>query len=75
MRLYLLIAAIVLFLLIDFLVAREFYLTAAMKGWDSKKYFLYAFFLTLVGYLLVLALPDRGSSAAGSYDSRDLPEL
>ncbi len=75
MRLYLLIAAIVLILLIDFLVAREFYLTAAMKGWDSKKYFFYAFFLTLVGYLLVLALPDRGSSAAGSYDSRDLPEL
>lgn len=75
MRIYLLIAAIVLGLLVDFLAAREFYLAAAMKGWDSKKYFFYAFFLTLIGYLLILALPDRGSSAAGSFDSRDLPEL
>ena len=75
MRIYLLIATCVLFLIVDFLVAREFYLTAAAKGWNSKKYFFYTFFLLFVGYLLVLALPDRGSGAAGSFDSRDLPEL
>ena len=63
------------FLVLDFFVAKEFYLAAATKGWASKKYFFFAFFLTLIGYLMILALPDRGSIAAGSFESRDLPEL
>ena len=75
MRLFLLIIACIAFLVLDFFVAREFYLAAAMKGWASKKYFFFAFFLTLIGYLLILALPDRGSVSANSFDSRDLPEL
>ena len=29
----------------------------------------------VIGYLLVLALPDRGSADVGSFRSRDLPEL
>ena len=70
-----LIAACAALLVLDFFVAREFYLAAAAKGWASKKYFYFAFFLTLIGYLLILALPDRGSISAGSFESRDLPEL
>ena len=75
MRVFLIIAACLAFLVLDYFVAREFHMAAAMKGWASKKYFFFAFFLTVVGYLLILALPDRGSTSAGSFESRDLPEL
>ena len=70
-----LIAACIALLVLDFFVAKEFYQAAASKGWASKKYFFFAFFLTLIGYLLILALPDRGSISAGSFESRDLPEI
>ena len=66
---------ILLALVLDYFVAREFYKVAVMKGWAEQKYFFFAFFLTLIGYLLITALPDRGGAAAGSFDSRDLPEL
>ena len=75
MRVFLLAAICLVVLVLDYFVAREFYLAAAMKGWASKKYFFFAFFLTVIGYLLVVALPDRGSVSAGSFESRDLPEL
>ena len=75
MRVFLLIVACLALLVLDFFVAREFYLAAATKGWASKKYFFFAFFLTVIGYLMIIALPDRGSVSAGSYESRDLPEL
>ena len=75
MPVYLWVIAAVMALLLDFLLASEFYKIAIIKGWASKKYFVYAFFFTLVGYLMVLALPDRGGYAEGSYESGDLPEL
>ena len=75
MRVYLMLAACLAGLVLDFFVAREFYLASAMKGWASKKYFFYAFFLPVIGYLLILALPDRGSVSAGSFESKDLPAL
>ncbi len=75
MRIFLMIVVCLALLVLDYFIAREFYLAAATKGWASKKYFFYAFFLTVIGYLLVLALPDRGSLSAGSFESRDLPVL
>lgn len=59
----------------DFLIAWEFRKIAVIKGWNSIKYFFFAFFFTLIGYLMILALPDRGSLAEGSFESGDLPEL
>ena len=64
-----------LFLAVDFLIAWEFRKIAVIKGWNSKKYFFYAFFFTLAGYLMIQALPDRGSISEGSFESGDLPEL
>lgn len=72
---WVLLAAVALGLALDFLLAREFYLAAAMKGWFSKKYFVYAFLLPPIGWLLIIALPDRGSAGANSFDDRNLPEL
>lgn len=72
---YLIVIAAVLVLLLDCLVAWEFQKIAVIKGWTSKKFFFYSFFLSMIGYLMVIALPDRGGLAEGSYESDDLPEL
>ena len=29
----------------------------------------------VIGYLLVIALPDRGSAADGSFESAELPDI
>ena len=52
-------AAIALVLWIDYLIAREFYFAAQEKGHDEKKYLWLCFLLGVVGYLLVIALPNN----------------
>lgn len=56
-------------------VSVEFYKAAAMKGWPQKKYFYIALALWFVGYLLIIALPDRGNSGVRAIEINDLPEL
>jgi len=56
-------------------VAREFYKAASAKGWNQIKYFWLSFLLGPSGYLLVIALPDRGGQHMSALVSRDLPEL
>ena len=46
-------------LIISFAAADTFYDIARMKGHDEKKYFLWSFFVPLLGALMVIALPDR----------------
>ncbi len=75
MRLPILIGVVVLGLILNFFIAREFYRAAVMKGWARRKYFFFAFFLPVIGYLLVIALPDRGSAADGSFESAELPDI
>lgn len=50
--------AIVVFV-IDVALAREFSAVAEAKGWYGSKYFWYGVFFGIVGYLLVIALPDQ----------------
>lgn len=64
---------ILLALVIDYLLASEFYQAAAMKGHNKKKYLWICFFFSIAGYVLVAALPDRG--AAQSVPNDELPEL
>lgn len=45
-------------LIIDFYIATEFNAVAEQKGYYSAKYLWICFFLGIVGYLLVIALPD-----------------
>lgn len=68
--------AVIGVLVAHWFVAREFYKAAAMKGWNEKKYLWLAFLLWTVGYLLIIALPDRaGEVSAPAIVSDDLPEL
>ena len=49
---------ICLVLWFDYLIAKEFYIAAQGKGYSQKKYFWICFFLGIIGYLLVIALPS-----------------
>ena len=57
--LYLIILA--LLIVLQYYVAKQFESVAKDKGYADSKYFHLCFWLGLVGYLLVIALPDRGS--------------
>ena len=46
-------------LIINIIASCEFRDIAAEKGFDGKKYFWYCFWLGFIGYLMVIALPDR----------------
>lgn len=65
--------ACVLVLWIDNIIAKEFYFAAQAKGYYEKKYLWICFFLGVVGYLLIIALPDRASGEKEASD--DLPAL
>ena len=67
--------AVIAILAVHFFVSVEFYKAAAMKGWPQKKYFYMALALWFVGYLLIIALPDRGGSGVRAVEISDLPEL
>ena len=67
----LLIIAIILWVL--YLIAKEFYAAALAKGYSDKKYFWFCFLLGMVGYLLVIALPDRRNTPKAISD--ELPDL
>ena len=62
-------------LAVHYFVAEEFYKVAAMKGWSQKKYRMAALLLWIVGYLLIIALPDRTGESMTAVISDDLPEL
>lgn len=61
-------------LLINWFAAGEFYKIAEDKGYRGKKYFWWAFLAPIVGYLLIVAMPDRGREQRAVYNE-DLPEL
>ena len=67
------IVACAIALWIDYLIAREFYFAAHEKGYPGKKYLWICFFLGMVGYLLVIALPNRASAKVEAND--ELPPL
>jgi len=69
------IVIIIAVLAVHYFVAEEFYKVAAMKGWPLKKYRIMALLLWIIGYLLIIALPDRAGDTMTAVISDDLPEL
>lgn len=74
--LFLIVAAV---LAIDWFGAKAMYDIAVMKGHPEKKYFWWCFWMAMLGYLMVIALPDRRGAQAQSIPSTDgtdeLPDL
>jgi hypothetical protein len=61
---------------IDILISLEFYKIAEMKGHPERKYLWLSVLLGIIGYLLVVALPDRRQDAAVQpIPTDDLPEI
>ena len=58
---------------IDWYIAKQFQEVAKAKGYHASKYFWICFWLGFVGYLLVIALPDRGNIVPVISD--ELPDL
>lgn len=46
-------------LLLDYFIADEFRCIAVRKGYCGRKYFWWSFFTGFIGYMMVIALPDR----------------
>ena len=69
----LIIGVCALTLWVMYLIANEFYKVAQDKGYSNKKYLWISFWLGIIGYLLVIALPDRRKTAQSVAD--ELPDL
>lgn len=60
-------------LYLQYIIAKEFYSAAVTKGYSNKKYLWYCFFLGMIGYLMVIALPNKIVTTNQSAD--ELPEI
>ena len=58
MELLILVGVVILSIFINHLIAAAFYDIAQKKGHYEKRYYWISFWLGIVGYLLVIALPD-----------------
>lgn len=84
---FLIILAVIIYIVIQYFVAKEFQEIANAKGfyYGGNKYFWITFFLGIIGILMVIALPDRGEDPAERMRARidhvekkqndELPEL
>lgn len=59
--------------LVSYYIAGYFYFIAVDKGYNAKAYLWIATLFGFVGYLLIIAMPDRGSNLQVAND--DLPDL
>lgn len=71
------IAILLILILVLGLIADEFFKIAKMKGHNNRKYFWISFLCGIVGYMLVIALPDNRRHIGGHVpqDDDELPEL
>ena len=69
--LYMILAGFIIWL--QWYLAEQFAEAAKAKGYHDTKYFWICFWLSWIGYLLVIALPDRGYIVPVISD--ELPDL
>lgn len=60
---------------VDLIAALAFGSIAREKGFSKTKYFWFCFLLGPIGYLLVIALPDRGTCTAPKKAEKPSPAL
>lgn len=78
---FLVLLIIIILLVIDWLISKEFYKIAVEKGFDNEKYLWITFLLGIVGMIMVCALPDRrgeinyNKSLKNDVNDDELPEL
>jgi len=65
------IVIIIVAIYVNYFIAKQFESVAADKGYTGSKYFHMCFWLSLVGYLLVIALPDRGGNSCACANSQN----
>ncbi|MEF9879718.1 MAG: hypothetical protein RSE58_08740 [Clostridia bacterium] len=53
------VVGLAIFLVINVLIAGEFANIAEEKGFERRRYWHFCFWLSFVGYLIVIALPNR----------------
>lgn len=69
---------VLVYFVLAYVIAGWFSEAAKEKGYSSPKYFWACFLLGLAGWLLVIALPDRGVGASAEQPELrpgELPEL
>ena len=52
---------IIIYFVIAYIIADEFYWVAVQKGYEDRRFFWYCFLFGIAGYLLVIALPENKS--------------
>lgn len=71
---YLLLLAVLI--VIEWFSAKQFYAIAKMKGHSDKKYFWWCFWTGILGWSMVIALPNRGGiQTENTMGFDDLPYL
>lgn len=71
------VAVLAVLIALQYVVSKEFYSAAVLKGYNEKKYFWYGFFFGAVGYLLIIALPNRNNmpNQLKQNSADELPEI
>lgn len=64
---------LILFIILQYYIAKQFESTAADKGYKHSRYFHLCFWFGIVGYILVAALPDRGKDNAKTPNQAYIP--
>ena len=64
---------------LNYLIAKEFAFIAREKGYPQKRYFWWVFLTGLLGIIMVIALPNKGTAAGAGNKKNiindELPEL
>ena len=66
---------LIAYVVADIFVAVELQKVAVMKGFTDNKYFWVPCLLGLPGWLLVIALPDRGNAAEQPVSEDEIPDI
>lgn len=67
--------AAILVLAFLYMIAKEFAKAAADKGYTERKYFWYCFLFSVIGYLLVIALPSKEQTKKSEKNDFQLPNI